>query len=206
MDINNILHEIQQELSVPKNQYNKFGGYNYRSCEDIVEAVKKLLPGGVTLTLFDHLESHADRVFVKAGAKLSCGDSFITGHGCAEVAKEQKGMQAAQITGSASSYARKYALNGLFCIDDTKDADATNQHEVMTSKQVKIEVEKSLEIIKGATEEEQTKELGRVEYKRIKAITGHHQWDLDNIKNQVGMHILELQKAGSEPLEGGQNE
>ena len=137
MNINNILHKIQQELKAPKNQYNSFGKYKYRSCEDIVEAVKKLLPEGVHLTLADSVECHGDRVFVRSLAKISSTETntgdlkkFITASGFAEIAKEQKGMQAAQITGSASSYARKYALNGLFCIDDTKDDDAGVDHAV----------------------------------------------------------------------------
>lgn len=125
--IDDVLHKIQKDLKAPKNQYNKFGGYNYRSCEDIVEAVKKLLPDGVALVMSDSLCEFGGRVFVKATARLKSSESVIEASGCAEVAIEQKGMQAAQITGSASSYARKYALNGLFCIDDTKDDDSNEK-------------------------------------------------------------------------------
>lgn len=117
------LAEIQQALKAPKNQKNSFGGYNYRSCEDILEAVKPLL-GQETLTLSDDIVEVGGRVYVKATANC-CGVSVTA---FAREAENKKGMDDAQITGSASSYARKYALNGLFCIDDTKDADHTNDH------------------------------------------------------------------------------
>ena len=119
------LQEIQRRLQAPKNQRNNFGGYNYRSCEDILEAVKPLLAElHCTLTLTDDIVSIGDRIYVKATAQLRSD----TGSSCATTAfareeETKKGMDAAQITGSASSYARKYALNGLFCIDDNKDPD-----------------------------------------------------------------------------------
>jgi len=132
------LNEIQQKLKAPKGQRNSFGNYNYRSCEDILEAVKPLLCRA-TLTLTDEVVEVGGRVYVKATAR------FYTGNECnatedvsvsayAREAETKKGMDDAQITGSASSYARKYALNGLFCIDDTKDADATNTHGKSGSK------------------------------------------------------------------------
>ena len=117
------LAEIQQALKAPKGQRNSFGNYNYRSCEDILEAVKPLL-GDEVLTISDEIVEVGGRVYVKATARC-CGLS-VTGY--AREAESKKGMDEAQITGAASSYARKYALNGLFCIDDTKDADATNTH------------------------------------------------------------------------------
>ena len=121
------LSEIQSALNVPKNRLNKFGGYNYRSAEDIVEAVKKIInPAGLHLTITDEIVMVGNRVYVKATAMI--GEWFATGFAREEETK--KGMDAAQITGSASSYARKYALNGLLAIDDTKDADATNTHGV----------------------------------------------------------------------------
>ena len=121
------LSEIQQRLKAPKGQHNKFGGYNYRSCEDILEAVKPLL-GDAVLILSDEIEVKGDRYYVKATATLQCEDKTYVSTGLAREAEARKGMDDSQITGSASSYARKYALNGLFCIDDTKDADATNDH------------------------------------------------------------------------------
>lgn len=118
----NLLNKIQKELKAPKNQFNKFGKYNYRNCEDIQEAVKPLL-GDAILILSDGLVELGGRVFVKATATLTDKTESWFADAYAEHAKEQSGMQSAQITGSASSYARKYALNGLFLIDDAKDDD-----------------------------------------------------------------------------------
>ena len=125
------LIKIQAELKAPKNQRNSFGGYSYRSCEDIFEALKPLLhKHEVALIVRDEIKSCYDRVYVKATACLHDADGTLIAD-CTGYAKEpesRKGMDDSQITGSSSSYARKYALNGLFCIDDTKDADATNTH------------------------------------------------------------------------------
>ena len=127
-----ILQSIQSELKAPKNQTNKFGGYSYRSAEDILEATKPLLnKHGATLTISDEVEEIGGRVYVKAIASLwdsETGEAIAGVQAFAREAENKKGMDDAQITGSASSYARKYALNGLFCIDDTKDPDATNNH------------------------------------------------------------------------------
>lgn len=121
---------IQQKLNAPKGQYNSFGKYKYRSCEDILAAVKPLLKEtSSTLTLSDEITSCLNRVYIKATATLrtSSGKEYST-VAFAREDEVKKGMDGAQITGSASSYARKYALNGLFSIDDTKDPDATNTH------------------------------------------------------------------------------
>ena len=120
-----LLSKIQQELVAPKNQMNKFGGYNYRSCEDIMAAVKHLLGEGI-LVVTDSIELIGDRYYVKATATLTEGGNTVSAVAYARETETKKGMDAAQVTGAASSYARKYALNGLFCIDDTKDPDATN--------------------------------------------------------------------------------
>lgn len=126
------LNKIQTELKAPKGQMNKFGNYRYRSCEDIMEAVKPLcLKHGTVITITDDLVLIGERYYVKALAKLT---DIETGSSTETVsfAREEeikKGMDSSQITGSASSYARKYALNGLLAIDDTKDADATNKHD-----------------------------------------------------------------------------
>jgi len=121
------LSQIQSELKAPKGQKNKFGNYNYRSCEDILEAVKPHLDGGV-VTLTDSVVEIGGHNYVEATATFKYGDGAEIVQGYAREAFDSKGMSPAQMTGSASSYARKYALNGLFCIDDTKDADATNTH------------------------------------------------------------------------------
>ena len=127
------LAAIQAELKAPKGQYNSYGGYNYRSCEDILEAVKPLLKKeGLALILSDNIEEVGGRVYVKATATILDGGDAGGSIGVAAYAREaetRKGMDDSQVTGSTSSYARKYALNGLFAIDDTKDADATNKHE-----------------------------------------------------------------------------
>lgn len=119
------LLQIQSELKAPKGQYNSFGKYKYRSCEDILEAVKPLcVKYGVILTLSDEIVQVGERYYIKATANLSkegCTDISVTAY--ARESLDKKGMDDSQITGTASSYARKYALNGLFCIDDTKDAD-----------------------------------------------------------------------------------
>lgn len=118
------LIEIQSELKAPKSQFNKFGGYNYRNCEDILEAVKPLCAKHEIVPLLsDEIVMIGDRFYIKATAKVTDGKDEIATTAFARESKEKKGMDESQITGSASSYARKYALNGLFCIDDTKDAD-----------------------------------------------------------------------------------
>ena len=136
------LLKIQSELKSPKNQVNKFGGYNYRSCEDILEAVKPLcVKYNCTLTLSDDIEEVGGRIYVRATATIT--DTEKGSNYCIKVsafareAEIQKGMSEPQITGSASSYARKYALNGLFCIDDTRDDDATNTHDKDPKKEEK---------------------------------------------------------------------
>lgn len=118
------LIEIQSELKAPKSQFNKFGGYNYRNCEDILEAVKPLCAKHEIVPLLsDEIVMIGDRFYIKATAKVTDGKDEIATTAFARESKDKKGMDESQITGSASSYARKYALNGLFCIDDTKDAD-----------------------------------------------------------------------------------
>ena len=127
------LNEIQRKLQVPKNQKNDFGNYKYRSCEDIVEAIKKLLGDDAALHLTDEIVEIAGRIYVKATASLIMDDEVnkaIHSTGYAREEETKKGMDQSQITGAASSYARKYALNGLFAIDDTKDADTKDNNEV----------------------------------------------------------------------------
>src|SRR5690349_20210020 len=129
-DIYAKLGNVQQELHAPKGQTNSFGGYQYRSAEDILEAVKPVLAThGLTLVVTDSIESVGDRVYVHARATVydvaSGGD--VSASGWAREPAAKKGMDDSQITGATSSYSRKYALNGLFAIDDSKDAD-TDEH------------------------------------------------------------------------------
>ena len=123
--------KIQEELKAPKNQRNNFGGYNYRSAEDIIEAVKPIAHKyGYYLIISDEIVEVGGRIYVKATARLQPNEAgnIYSATGWAREEETKKGMDGAQITGAASSYARKYALNGLLAIDDTKDADATNTH------------------------------------------------------------------------------
>lgn len=137
------LAKIQKELKATKDQFNKFGGYAYRSAESILEAVKPLLEGAV-LTLQDDIVLIGERYYIKATAIFKDGDFTESTTAYAREPETKKGMDEPQITGTASSYARKYALNGLFCIDDNKDADTEEYHN-----QTKVEVE---DIIKGIQE------------------------------------------------------
>jgi len=129
------LVEIQRHLKAPKNQRNNFGKYNYRSCEDILEAVKPLANKlECSVLLSDRVTIVGDRIYVEATATLYKNhDHLIEVSALAREPLSQKGMNEAQITGSASSYARKYALNGLFAIDDTKDSD-TDEYTKQTTK------------------------------------------------------------------------
>lgn len=125
------LMQVQKDLKAPKGQFNKFGNYKYRSCEDILEAAKPLcVDNGLLLTVTDKIVLIGDRYYVEATASVMDAETAITFEVTASAREEEskKGMDGSQVTGAASSYARKYALNGLFCIDDTKDSDATNTH------------------------------------------------------------------------------
>ena len=140
------LQGIQSSLKAPKGQTNKFGGYKYRSCEDILTALKPLLAEWeCSLIIHDEIVEVGGRVYVKATASLADNDTemAISATAFAREAETKKGMDDAQITGSASSYARKYALNGLFAIDDTKDADATNDHGKRAMKPSEAAMEKA---------------------------------------------------------------
>lgn len=123
---------VQAVLKAPKNQRNKFGGYNYRSAEDILEAVKPLaIKVGALVTIHDELVMVGNRYYVKAVVEfhdIDRPESFIVTSALAREEEQKKGMDGSQVTGASSSYARKYALNGMFCIDDTRDSDATNDH------------------------------------------------------------------------------
>jgi hypothetical protein len=130
--------DIQAQLKAPKGQFNSFGKYKYRSCEDIVEAVKPILAGlGCHLVLSDDVVAVGDRIYIKATASIYKSGALIgQSTAFAREPDDKKGMDASQITGTASSYARKYALNGLLAIDDTKDAD-TDEHTAQRNKPAK---------------------------------------------------------------------
>jgi len=140
MNIKEKLVKIQSELKAPKGQFNKFGNYAYRSCEDILTAFKPLgVKHNVALYISDNIKLIGDRYYVEATATLldSESDETIDVSAYAREEENKKGQDSSQTTGSTSSYARKYALNGLFAIDDTKDSDATNTHGVEPKTEVK---------------------------------------------------------------------
>jgi len=129
------MQKIQAELKAPKSQFNSFGKYKYRSCEDIVEAVKPVLAKyDYYLNMFDEIVAVLDRVYVKATVIVYSNEKIVASSTAFAREEEiKKGMDSSQITGTASSYARKYALNGLFAIDDTKDADSDEHQNVKLS-------------------------------------------------------------------------
>lgn len=145
MSIYKKLMNIQEELKAPKGQYNSFGKYKYRSCEDILEAVKPILvKNKCTLIIADSLENIGERYYVKATVKvidIETGEA-VENTAFAREEESRKGMNGDQLTGACSSYARKYALNGMFCIDDTKDSDTgkpDNSKERYSSQEDKVE-------------------------------------------------------------------
>ena len=165
MNIYEKLSNIQNELKAPKGQFNKFGGYKYRSCEDILEAVKPICKKyKAVLVISDVLVNIGDRYYIQATARLTdievnkeSEDSCISNTAYAREEESKKGMDGSQITGTASSYARKYALNGLFNIDDTKDADTDEftkqtqkvEEDIGDKKITKIQEESLYELIKN---------------------------------------------------------
>ena len=131
MNVYEKLANVQSALKAPKGQYNSFGKYKYRSCEDIVESVKPLLKAnGLLLTLTDEIVMVGERFYVKATAEIVdvAEGGIVSVSAFAREEETKKGMDGSQVTGASSSYARKYALNGIFAIDDTKDSDSTNTH------------------------------------------------------------------------------
>ena len=158
------LIKIQNELKVPKNSFNEFGGYSYRSCEDILEAVKPLLlKYSCNLIIKDDIIEVGGRVYVKATATFFDEKNEITVPGYARESETKKKMDDSQITGATSSYARKRALGGLFLIDDTKDADATNKHEEELDKQPKKQKNEVLEWMSEKTFNELKTKLEKAE-------------------------------------------
>lgn len=180
------LAKIQQELKAPKNQFNSFSNFKYRSCEDIMEAVKPLL-GNLILTVSDEIVQIGDRYYVKASASLSDGTSDIINSAYAREPLSKKGMDESQITGATSSYARKYALNGLFAIDDTKDADSQdNRPAKKLSKDEQIineVVEKGLETMEKPWCKLHNKEMKSKYLNEDEEVIGHwrkvgNDWEL----------------------------
>lgn len=164
------LLQVQAELKAPKNQRNKFGNYNYRSAEDILEAVKPLLSKhGLSMHITDEVMEVGGITFINSTVIVSNGEEKVYASAQAGIDVNRKGMDIAQSFGSSSSYARKYAMNGMFLIDDTKDADATNTHGKSTTtttapKQSDANVfQQSVDYIKGA----KTKQAKELAYKQV---------------------------------------
>lgn len=157
------LLQIQSELKAPKGQFNAYGKYKYRSCEDILEAVKPILKkNNCTLLLSDSLIYVGERYYIKATATLvNAEGKSVSTEAYAREEETKKGMDASQITGASSSYARKYALNGLLCIDDNKDSDTTNTGDnapaapAKAIKEDNAEVEKAIAEINAAKSKEE---------------------------------------------------
>lgn len=176
MNIYEKLIEVQNELKAPKNQRNNFGGYNYRSCEDILEAVKPILKdNGLTLFLTDDIVNIGNRYYIVAIATLidlETGEKLTTQANARE-SEIKKGMDDSQITGTASSYARKYCLNGLFLIDDTKDADTDEYKKITDSRKLN---QKEIDVLTktiakyNLTDEDVNKILTKYGYKELKDI------------------------------------
>ena len=184
------LYQIQGELKAPKNQVNNFGGYKYRSCEDILEAVKPLLTKHeLALTISDEIVEVGGRVYVKATASITDGEHTVNNSAYAREAESKKGMDESQITGSSSSYARKYALNGLLCIDDTKDADATNTH----GKDEKTPAEKAKE-----TREANKKAFEERFAKMYEYFKGNPEWNY-TVEDNFNAVMKEAMSKGYEP-------
>ena len=180
MTIYEKLAKVQNELKAPKSQHNSFGNYNYRSCEDIVESVKPILARyGLLLNLKDDLEIVGDRIYIKATATIVDYDgNTIFASAFAREPSELKGMSDSQVTGTASSYARKYALNGLLAIDDTKDADTDAFKKQTTQNVIKTEdVKKEIEQAKPV-EEVIANEMTYEEARKLKFRDGRLMGDL----------------------------
>lgn len=199
------LNAIQSELKAPKNQYNKFGGYKYRSCEDILEAVKPLLAKyGCVLNISDDIRvmgmSETDmRFYVKATAEISDGTDSINTTAYAREPLAKKGMDDSQITGTASSYARKYALNGLFCIDDTKDADTDEfQEQAKPAPKSKSVEKKQLDETVPLFEKKTQELLTLDEYKkRLEKCATHNDIQVLLNSQRGNMYITEMARLAT---------
>lgn len=191
-DVYALLHDVQTQLKAPKNQRNNFGKYNYRSCEDILEGVKSVMPEGCYVTLSDELVMIGDRYYIKATASFSTGGDYcidVTGY--AREAKDKKGMDESQITGAASSYARKYALNGLFAIDDTKDADSQDNTAKPAQKQKPV-VKKSTPEEKAAAKKKILQRAQQGMIKELKDCVNHD--ELQNLWTGYADDLAEIKE------------
>ena len=196
MSLYQTLASIQQKLKAPKNQFNAFGQYHYRSCEDILEAIKPLL-GTAILQVSDEIVQIGDRFYVKATASLMDEEKMFQVSAYAREELAKKGMDGSQITGSASSYARKYALNGLFLIDDTKDADtrdnSTEKENIKNIADVKGIMENKI------TNDQITQLKGKVKKDFLENIIGRTIKGLSDLTyDEADKVITEVNESGKE--------
>ncbi|NNS07290.1 ERF family protein [Erwinia sp. JH02] len=191
------LAEIQRTLNAPKNQFNSFGKYKYRSCEDILEGVKPLL-NGLFLSISDEIVMIGDRYYVKATATITDGETSHSASAMAREASEKKGMDDAQVTGATSSYARKYCLNGLFGIDDSKDAD-TDEHKCQQNtpqqRQPAINPDARLTAFTEYAGNENDKAKLQSEYKKAWAELSGHPEHQQKCKDITGIRLAELKQV-----------
>mgnify|MGYP003376887512 FL=1 len=186
------LAKIQALVKAPKGQFNNFGKYKYRSCEDIVEAIKPVInPLGFALTLSDEVILIGQRFYIKATATLTDGKETYTATAFAREEEVKKGMDGSQITGASSSYARKYALNGLFAIDDTKDADSTNtgKEELKTASPAISDKEKDYltELLENSTYEEEIRKKMYIRLNGIETAEDYEKAKANLLMNQLGI-------------------
>jgi len=186
------LAKIQALVKAPKGQFNNFGKYKYRSCEDIVEAIKPVInPLGFALTLSDEVILIGQRFYIKATATLTDGKETYTATAFAREEEVKKGMDGSQITGASSSYARKYALNGLFAIDDTKDADSTNtgKEELKTASPAISDKEKDYlqELLENSTYEEEIRKKMYIRLNGIETMEDYEKAKANLLMNQLGI-------------------
>jgi hypothetical protein len=187
------LIKIQQELKAPKGQYNSFGKYKYRSAEDILEAVKPLLGKyNVQLTLSDEIVEVGGRIYVKATANICEGGEKVTVTAFAREPADKKGTDDSQITGAASSYARKYALNGLFLIDDTKDADTDEyKHQQQASQPQQMPQQK----ISKATVKVIEDLIAQTGSNRAELLNYYHVNDISEMAQDAAKHCVGVLKG-----------
>lgn len=185
------LSRVQQRLEAPKNQYNEFGNFNYRSAEDIFEAVKPILAEeGLVLTVSDEMVAIGDRYYVKATATVSDGESEVSVSAFAREDESRAGMSDSQLTGCCSSYARKYALNGLFCIDDGKDSDSFDNRATPVNRTQKTSAPKksNSEQLKDFCSQEKLKE--GVDIKVLRKFYEYYDKIIDSWDNKPNFNKL----------------
>lgn len=190
MTIYERLTNAQNELKAPKNQYNNFGKYKYRSAEDILEAVKPINEKyGLNLYLCDYIEQIGERIYVKSVARLTdYSGNVIENWAYAREDESKKGMDGSQVTGASSSYARKYALNGLYLIDDTKDADTNEYYENIVRDTRKVAKKANEATRVGLSKEELINNLNQnVEPKKIMAFLQNNGYQT---LNEISLEVL----------------